>query len=80
MRVRLRARVNARLPDHDGKFRDEITQELEVEVDHEDLPNILLQGLIAIAEEELNAGLERAFKKITALGGKAYSLPKEANS
>lgn len=74
MRVRLRARVNARLPDHDGKFRDEITQEFELELDGS-YKGRELKELIEIAEAELNAGLERTFVKITALGGKAYKLP-----
>lgn len=74
MRVRLRARVNARLPDFDGKFRDEITQEIELEVDSKEYTISTLKDLIDVAEVEIDAGLDRAFKKIMALGGKAYKL------
>lgn len=74
LKVRLRARINGRLPDPDGKFRDEVTQEIEIEVDGAYRARSL-DELVAIAETELDKGIERALLKLAAFGGMPYSLP-----
>jgi len=65
-----RVRVNARLPDHDGKFRDEITQEITVEMDD---PTLSLEELAVKVSEEIDSQLVTVFEKIKELGGRDYT-------
>ena len=64
-----RVRVLCRLPDHEGKFRDELTQELEVEVDGETLD----QAVEAVTRA-VEAELLEIFAKVKALKGADYQL------
>ena len=70
MKFGKRVRVNARLPDHDGKFRDEITQEITVEMDD---PTLSLEELAVKVSEEIDSQLVTVFEKIKELGGRDYT-------
>lgn len=62
-----RARVLCRIPDYEGKYRDEFCQELEVEADGETLDQAV-QAVAKAVEEELS----KVFAKVKALGGADY--------
>lgn len=62
-----RVRVLCRLPDYEGKYRDEMTQELEVEADGETLD----QSVEAVTRT-VEAELREVFAKVKALGGADY--------
>ena len=70
MKFGKRIRVNARLPDHDGKFRDEITQEVTVEMDD---PTLSLEDLAVKVSEEIDSQMVIIFEKIKELGGRDYT-------
>lgn len=70
MKVAKRIRINARLPDHDGKFRDEITQEFTIELDYED--HNTLDDTIEMIENRMASQLETILAKIKELGGRDY--------
>lgn len=74
MRVAKRIRVNARLPDHDGKYRDEITQEFTIEFDR-DTP-VDFDKIIAIINDRMVNQLEDILEKIKKLGGRDYTEKK----
>ena len=69
MKVAKRIRVNARLPDHDGKFRDEITQEFSIELDGD---ADMLVATIDRIDKELDRGLKAMLDQINELGGRDY--------
>lgn len=68
IRVRKRVRVNARLPDHDGKYRDEMTQELEIEMEDESLIKTT-----EVVGDAINIELMAMFQRIKILGGADYT-------
>ena len=70
MKVGKRVRVNARIPDHDGKFRDEITQEFTIELDT-DIE--MLDDTIAKINEKVEADLKMIWERIEKLGGRNYT-------
>jgi len=70
LKVAKRIRVNARLPDHDGKYRDEITQEFTVELDDQRLS---LEELTAKVNKEIDSQMKKIFEKIKELGGRDYT-------
>ncbi len=69
MKVAKRIRINARLPDHDGKFRDEITQEFSIELDGD---ADMLVATIDRIDKELDRGLKAMLDQINELGGRDY--------
>lgn len=71
MKVAKRIRVNARLPDHDGKFRDEITQEFTIELDHDNQTE--LDKVIDVINKRMTSQLEDILEKIKELGGRDYT-------
>jgi len=75
MKVAKRIRVNARLPDHDGKFRDEITQEFTIELDHDNQTE--LDKVIDVINKRMASQLEDILEKIKELGGRDYTETKE---
>lgn len=66
--IRKRIRVNARLPDHDGKYRDEMTQELEIEMEDESL-----MKATEVVGDAINIELMTMFQRIKLLGGADYT-------
>ncbi len=70
MKVAKRIRINARLPDHDGKFRDEITQEFSIELDGD---ADMLAATIEKIDEKLEQGLQEMLNQINELGGRNYT-------
>ncbi len=73
MKIGKRVRVNARLPDHDGKFRDEITQEFTIELDTD---TYTLDATIEKINERVDADLKMIFERIEKLGGRNYTEEK----
>lgn len=89
MKVAKRIRVNARLPDHQDKFRDEITQEFTIELDDGDprpvepeVPGLIiapgaeltdLEVLINMVNKEMDHQLEMILRRIKKLGGRDYT-------
>ena len=71
MKVAKRIRVNARLPDHDGKFRDEITQEFTIELNDED--HARLDDIIDVVNHRMELQLTAILQKIKELGGRDYT-------
>ena len=72
MRIAVRYRINARIPDHDGKYRDEITQEITVE-DSWDTDHKILHKLIAEAKVEADKVRKEFYDEINRLGGYDYT-------
>lgn len=70
MKIAKRIRVNARLPDHQDKFRDEITQEFTVELDDGEFTR---EDLIALVNGEMERQLDLILRKIKELGGRDYT-------
>jgi len=70
MKVVKRIRVNARLPDYEGKYRDEITQEFTIELEEE---NDILDALIDRVNDGMAIQLGTMLKKIDELGGRDYT-------
>lgn len=70
MKVAKRIRINARLPDHDGKFRDEITQEFTIEMEEE---YVILDEIIERVNSRMDTQLEMILAKIKELGGRDYT-------
>lgn len=73
MRVAKRIRVNARLPDHQDKFRDEITQEFTIELEEE---NDILEALIDRVNQKMDIELQSILETIKELGGRDYTEEK----
>ena len=70
MKVVKRIRINARLPDYEGKFRDEITQEFTIEIEEE---NDILDALIDRVNDRMAIQLDTMLEKIDELGGRDYT-------
>lgn len=74
MKVAKRIRVNARLPDHDGKYRDEITQEFTIEFDELEIRTVpVLDSLIDLVNGKMEGQLNMILEKIKELGGRDYT-------
>lgn len=77
MKVAKRIRVNARLPDHDGKFRDEITQEFTIEFDElEAQTEQAFNDLVDLVNDKMDSQLGDILEKIKELGGRDYTEKK----
>ena len=74
MKVAKRIRVNARIPDPDGKNRDEITQEFTVELNVEG--DVTLGEVIEKVNQKMDEQVDRIFEKIKELGGRDYTEEK----
>ena len=70
------------MPDHDGKFRDEITQEFTIELDGEDwliktgdklIEKDMLVAIIEEINERMNQELQAILEQIKKLGGRDYT-------
>ena len=70
MKVVKRIRVNARLPDYEGKYRDEITQEFTLELEEE---YDLLDAVINTVNDRMTDQLALMLGKIKELGGRDYT-------
>ena len=73
MRVSLRTRVNGRLPDKQEKFRDEVTQEVTIEVDGSDYPGLNLSQMLEVARKEMGRRLFESLLRLSMMGGADYS-------
>ena len=79
MKIVLRTRLNGRLPDPQGKYRDEITQEATVELDVEDMSfdtkhtHENFDDLIKVAETRMNALKAGFYTELARLEGKNYT-------
>ena len=79
MKIVLRTRLNGRLPDPQGKYRDEITQEATVELDVADMSldrvhtHTDLDALINVAETRINALRNGFYKELNRVGGHDYA-------
>ena len=71
MKVAKRIRVNARLPDHQDKFRDEITQEFTIELDVPDITK--LDVVTELVNERMASQLGDILERIKELGGRDYT-------
>jgi len=70
--INFRVRLNGRLPDPDGKYRDEITQEATIELE----VNKLDFGIIAQAEREIDKIHDAFYSELNRLGGYNYQRDK----
>lgn len=66
MKVTFRTRVNGRLPDPQGKYRDEITQEATIELEGD--------GAIEVVETRMKEIRAKFYVELTRLGGKNYEV------
>ena len=71
IRIVVRYRINARLPDKDGKYRDEITQEITVE-DSLDTDHKVLHKLIEEVKAEADKVKTQFYEELNRLGGYDY--------
>lgn len=67
MRVAFRVRLNGRIPDPDGKHRDEITQEATIEI--EDETNMTIIASIENIMREIRG---KFYAELNRLGGYNY--------
>ncbi len=65
MKVTLRTRINGRIPDPQGKYRDEITQEVTIETEEEALEAV---------EAQITEVRSRFYKELKRLGGYDYEV------
>jgi hypothetical protein len=73
MKVTFRTRLNGRLPDPQGKYRDEITQEATVEIDlNEVYPTF--DDMIQVAEARMDILKSKFYKELARLGGCSYEV------
>ena len=70
MKVILRTRLNGRLPDPQGKYRDEITQEATIEVENAD---VISEELISKAQERMDKIKATFYVELARLEGKNYA-------
>ncbi len=61
----LRTRINGRIPDPQGKYRDEITQEVTIETEEEALE---------VVEAQMVGIRSRFYKELKRLGGYNYEV------
>ena len=74
MKVTIRTRLNGRLPDPQGKYRDEITQEATIEIGNEEMlyDDESLEVVVAGAEKEMKLIKARFYAELARLEGKNY--------
>jgi acyl carrier protein phosphodiesterase len=65
MRVTIRTRLNGRLPDPQGKYRDEITQEVTIEQEEE---------LIEDVEAKMKEIRTKFYAELKRMGGHNYEV------
>jgi hypothetical protein len=71
MRVTVRYRINARIPDKDDKYRDEITQEITLEDDY-DLEHMNFPKFVEQVKAEADKVKHEFYAEINRLGGYDY--------
>ncbi len=70
MKITLRTRLNGRLPDPQGKYRDEITQEATIEFEDDDLR---MDVAIEAVKEQLAVVRAQFYAELGRLGGVNYA-------
>jgi hypothetical protein len=66
-----RIRINARIPDKEGKYRDEIAQDVELSISITDKDTA---GITEQLDQKLNEKRDLIYKEINRLGGSDYQL------
>jgi len=79
MKIVLRTRLNGRLPDPQGKYRDEITQEATVELDITDINSYEehvpkeFDDLVEVAKTRMDILRAGFYKELKRVGGHNYA-------
>jgi len=79
MKITIRTRLNGRLPDPQGKYRDEMTQEATVELDVADMSYDTththddLDAIIEAAKTRMAAMRAGFYEELNLRGGKNYA-------
>ena len=69
MKITLRTRLNGRLPDPQGKYRDEMTQEATIEFEHDGPMDVVIEEV----KGRLDAIRRQFYEELARVEGKNYA-------